>query len=122
MQKVADPADISVLFFLAGANFWAILGHFWAIFAILGHFWAILGNFGSFLGHFFMLFFLAKNVSLLFLLLFASLLWQSAQGDPILLSDDLQVIDQKSCRDQHFWCFCTLLNKSVHASNISLFF
>ena len=38
-------------------------------------------------------FFLAKNVSLLFLSLFASLLWQSAQGDPILLSDDLQVID-----------------------------
>ena len=24
MQKVADPADISVLFFSAGANFWAI--------------------------------------------------------------------------------------------------
>ena len=38
MQKVADRADISVLFFSAGANFWAILGHFWAI---LGHFWAI---------------------------------------------------------------------------------
>ena len=34
MQKVADPADISVLFFSDGANFWAILGHFWAI---LGH-------------------------------------------------------------------------------------
>ena len=33
MQKVADAADISVLFFSAGANFWgAILGHFWAIF------------------------------------------------------------------------------------------
>ena len=45
MQKVADAADISVLFFSAGANFWAILGHFWAI-------WAILGNFGSFLGHY----------------------------------------------------------------------
>ena len=52
MQKVADPADISVLFFSAGANFWAILGHFWAILAILGHFWANLGNFGSFLGYF----------------------------------------------------------------------
>ena len=52
MQKVADAADISVLFFSAGANFWAILGHFWAILAILGHFWAILGNFRSFLGHF----------------------------------------------------------------------
>ena len=45
MQKVADAADISVLFFSAGANFWAIL-------AILGHFWANLGNFGSFLGYF----------------------------------------------------------------------
>ena len=42
MQKVADDADISVLFFSAGANFWAILGHFWAN----------LGNFGSFLGYF----------------------------------------------------------------------
>ena len=54
MQKVADDADISVLFFSAGANFWAILDHFWAILAILGHFWANLGNFGSF----FLLFFL----------------------------------------------------------------
>ena len=43
MQKVADAADISVLFFFsAGANFWAILSHFWVI-------W---GHFGSFLGHF----------------------------------------------------------------------
>ena len=46
MQKVADPADIFVLFFSAGASFWAILGHFRAI---LGHFWA---NLGSFLGYF----------------------------------------------------------------------
>ena len=45
MQKVGDTGDISLLFFLAGANFWAIL-------AILSHFWAILGNFGSFLGYF----------------------------------------------------------------------
>ena len=52
MQKAADAADISVLFFSAGANFWVILGHFWAISAILGHFWANLGNFGSFLGYF----------------------------------------------------------------------
>ena len=37
MQKVADPADISVLLFSAGANFWAIL-------AILGHFWANFAN------------------------------------------------------------------------------
>ena len=52
MQKVADAADISVLFFAAGANFWAIWGHFWAILAILGHFWVNLGNFGSFLACF----------------------------------------------------------------------
>ena len=38
MQKVGDTGDISLLFFLAGANFWAIS--------------AILGNFGSFLGYF----------------------------------------------------------------------
>ena len=43
MQKVADPADISVLFFLAGANFWAILGHFWAILGKFGSFWAYFG-------------------------------------------------------------------------------
>ena len=41
MQKVADPTDISVLFFSGGANVWAIFGHFWAILAILGHFWVI---------------------------------------------------------------------------------
>ena len=52
MQKVADPADISVLFFSAGANFWAILGHFWAN---LGNFGSFLGNFRSFLGHFLVL-------------------------------------------------------------------
>ena len=52
MQKVGDTGDISLLSFLAGANFWAILGHFWAILAILGHFWANLGNLGSFLGYF----------------------------------------------------------------------
>ena len=53
MQKAADAADISVLFFSAGANFWAIL-------AILGHLWAILGNVRSFLGHFFVLIFCDK--------------------------------------------------------------
>ena len=37
MQKVADAADLSVLF-SAGANFWAVLGHFWAILAI----WVIM--------------------------------------------------------------------------------
>ena len=46
MQKVADAADISVLFVSAGANFWAFLGNFWAILSILGHFLAIMGNFG----------------------------------------------------------------------------
>ena len=63
MQKVADAADISVLFFSAGANFWAILGHFWAI----------LGNFRSFLGHFLVLIFVAKYASVLFKSLFATL-------------------------------------------------
>ena len=46
--KTADAADISVLFFSAGANFWAILGHFWVILAILGNFWGILGHLGNF--------------------------------------------------------------------------
>ena len=50
MQKVGDTGDISLLFFLSGVNFWAILGHLWAILAILGHFWAILRYFGSFFG------------------------------------------------------------------------
>ena len=48
MQRFADAADISVLFFSSGANFWAILGPFWAILAILGHFRAILGHFWAF--------------------------------------------------------------------------
>ena len=81
MQKAADAADISVLFFSAGANFWAIFGpfrQFWVIFgliwAILGHFWAILGNFRSFLGHLLVLFFVAKYASVLFKSLFATLL------------------------------------------------
>ena len=51
MQKAADAADISVLFFSVGANFWAIFGHCWAILAIWSHFWANLDNFGSFLGY-----------------------------------------------------------------------
>ena len=49
IQKAADAADISVLFFSAGANFWAIL-------AISGNFWAILGNFWAILGHFWAIF------------------------------------------------------------------
>ena len=39
MQKVGGTGDISLLFFLAGANFWAILGNF-------GPFWVIFGQFG----------------------------------------------------------------------------
>ena len=46
MEKVGDTGDISLLIFLAGANFWATLGNFRAILAILEHFWAIMGNFG----------------------------------------------------------------------------
>ena len=45
MEKDGDTGDISLLFFLAGANIWAILGNFRAILAILGHFGAIMGNF-----------------------------------------------------------------------------
>ena len=36
MQKVADAADISVLFFSAGANFWANLGNFWSFLGYFG--------------------------------------------------------------------------------------
>ena len=70
MQKAADAADLSVLFFqrvLIFGPFWVIFGalwQFWVIFgpiwAILGHFGAILGNFGSFLGHFLVLIFCGK--------------------------------------------------------------
>ena len=47
MQKVGDTGDISLLFFLAGANFgpfWVIFGPLWTI---LGHFLAILGHFSA---------------------------------------------------------------------------
>ena len=40
------------MFFIC-ANFWVILGHFWAILALLGHFWAILSHSWSFLGSIF---------------------------------------------------------------------
>ena len=59
---MGDTGDISLLSFLASANFWAIS-------AILGHFWAILGHFRSFL----VLFFVAKYASVLFKSLFATL-------------------------------------------------
>ena len=51
MQKVGDTGDISLLSFLSGANFWAILSHF-----------------GSFLGHFLVLiFFGQKFISAIFI-------------------------------------------------------
>ena len=52
MQKAADAADLSVLFFSAGANFWAILGHFLAILVIFRPNWEILGNFWAIWGEF----------------------------------------------------------------------
>ena len=70
MQKVADAADISVLFFSADANFWAILGHF---LGHLGNFGSFLGQFGQFwviLGHFWAIFcanFLWQNIALCYL-------------------------------------------------------
>ena len=77
MQKVAVSG---ANFWAILGNFWAILGHFWAIWAILGNFWAIMDNFGSFFGYFgsffgqfLCKFCLAKNVTLLSLLFFASL-------------------------------------------------
>ena len=63
MQKVADAADISVLFFSAGANFWAIFGPF-------GQFWVFLGQFGQFwviFGPFFGANFLWQNIALCYL-------------------------------------------------------
>ena len=51
MQKAADAADISVLFFklvLIFGQLLVILGHF----GNFGSFLANLGNFGSFLGYF----------------------------------------------------------------------
>ena len=47
MQIGGDTGDISLLFFLAGANFgpfWVIFGPLWTI---LGHFLAILGHFSA---------------------------------------------------------------------------
>ena len=59
MQKGGGTGDISLLFFLAGANFWVIFGPFWQFWVIFGPLWAILGNFlgysGSFFGHFLVL-------------------------------------------------------------------
>ena len=45
MQKVADAADISLLFFSAGVNFWAI----WVMFGPFWQFGSFLGQFGQFL-------------------------------------------------------------------------
>ena len=52
LQKRADRADQSVLFFLAGANFWEKHAKNCAIMSILDYFWSILDSlFGAnFLG------------------------------------------------------------------------
>ena len=42
LQKRADHADQSVLFFLAGANFWEKHAKNCAIMSILDYFWSIL--------------------------------------------------------------------------------
>ena len=42
LQKRADRADQSVLFFLAGANFWEKQAKNCAIMSILDYFWSIL--------------------------------------------------------------------------------
>ena len=39
MEKGGDTGDIFLLFFLAGANFWAILGHFWTNLRKVQIFW-----------------------------------------------------------------------------------
>ena len=55
MEKVGGTGDISLLFFVAGANLWVIFGQFWVIF-------------GSFLGHFLVLiFFDQKFISAIFI-------------------------------------------------------
>ena len=63
MQKAADAADISVLFFSAGVNFWAI----WVMFGPFGQFGSFLGQFGQFwviFGLFFGADFLWRNMHL----------------------------------------------------------
>ena len=60
MQKAADAADISVLFFqlvLIFGQFWVIFGPFWQFWVIFGPFgvifglfWVILGNFSAIFG------------------------------------------------------------------------
>ena len=45
---MGDTGDKSLLFFLAGANFWSFLGHFGKFESFLGHygqFWVIFGLF-----------------------------------------------------------------------------
>ena len=44
MQKSADAADMSVLFFSAGANFWHF-GNFGSFLGQIGKFWVIFGLF-----------------------------------------------------------------------------
>ena len=93
--------------FSAGANFWAILGHFWAILAILGQvgqFWVIFGLFGVILGHFWAIFwcyfFVAKYASVLFKSLFATLAQTSWDTEPdfnTLKEMDTEVETYKQC-------------------------
>ena len=76
MQKAADAADISVIFFqmvLIFGPFWVIFGpfgKFWVIFGLFGQFWVILGLFWVILGHFWAIFsanFLWQNMPLCYL-------------------------------------------------------
>ena len=77
------------------------MGHFWAI---LGHFWAILGHFRSFSGHFLVLIFLAKNLSLLFLLLFASLGYGGAEMQIFKGKTRFLIIQMQKPRSEKLAC------------------
>ena len=58
MQKAADAADISVLFFqlvLIFGPFWVVFGPFWQFGVIFGLFWVILGHFWAIFGANFLL-------------------------------------------------------------------
>ena len=66
------------------------MGHFWVIF---GQFWVIFGLFWVIFGPFFVLIFLAKNISLLFLLLFASLTNKHTFVAGVGFVDDIVILD-----------------------------
>ena len=66
MQKVADAADISVLFF----QLVLIFGPFWVIFWPFWQFWVVFGPIWVILGHFWAIFcanFLWQNIALCYL-------------------------------------------------------